>query len=145
MTCTPLCAQTVSELTQCLHAFVSHLDERRYAQLLQMFLPEGRWLRQGRWLEGREAIGAALQARPPAMRVRHLITNVLVQPGEGDDLRLEAYMTAYRQVGPQAAPALYRLNLVGCVYRRHEGVWRLAEQQLLPEFEFPEPAAQGSP
>lgn len=134
----PVAAQTVSELTQCLHAFFSHLDERRYDALVAMFLPQGRWLRQGRWLAGHAAIRAALDARPASMRVRHVISNVLVLPGEGADVRVEAYMTAFRQQGSEGFASLFRLNLVSNVLRQEQGEWKLVEQQLLPEFEFPE-------
>lgn len=129
-------------LTQRLHAFFSDLDERRYDEVVERFLPEGRWLRQGRWLEGRSAVRAALDARAASIKVRHVITNVVVRADEAEpvEAQVEAYMTAYRQL-EGAAPALFRLNLVTNVFRLHQGEWLLAEQQLLPEFEFPEPVA----
>jgi hypothetical protein len=33
------------------------------------------------------------------------------------------------------------MNMVANVFRRHEGAWRLAEQQLLPDLAFAAPAA----
>lgn len=134
-------AETVCELTQCLHAFFSHLDERRYDALVAMFLPQGRWLRQGRWFEGQAAIRATLQARPASMRVRHVISNVLVLPGEGGQLRVDAYMTAYRQLDPQAVPELFTLSRVSNIFLRQDGAWRLVEQQMEREFEFPQAGA----
>ena len=128
--------ELVSDLTQRLHGFFSHLDNRRYDAVLSLFLPQGRWLRQGRWLEGHAAIRAALDARPASMRVRHVISNIVVAQEASDEARVEAYMTAYRQLGDEA-PALFRLNLVTNVFRRERGAWMLAEQQLLPEFDFP--------
>ena len=127
--------ELVTELTQRLHAFIAHLDNRRYDDMANLFLPQGRWLRQGRWLEGREAILGALGARPASMKVRHVITNILVTAVAADEAHVEAYMTAYRQLGNEA-PALFRINLVSNVYRLVGGAWMLAEQQLLPEFEF---------
>jgi len=131
-------AEDVVQLTQRLNAFFNHLDERRYEELAAMFLPEGRWLRQGRWFEGRPAIVGALQARPATMRVRHIISNVLVTRRSEDEADVQAYMTAYRQLENQA-PSLFSFNLVGNVFHRHAGRWMLAEQQLVREFEFETP------
>ena len=125
----------VTELTQRLHGFFSHLDNRRYDDVLNLFLPQGRWLRQGRWLEGREAILVALEARPASMKVRHVISNLVVTPVTEGEAHVEAYMTAYRQLENEA-PTLFRFNLVTNVFRLDGGAWMLAEQQLLPEFEF---------
>ena len=125
----------VVQLTQRLHVFFSHLDERRYDALTAMFLPEGRWLRQGRWIEGRVAILQAMQARPASTRVRHIISNVLVTPKDADEMQVEAYITAYRQVEGQK-PHLFSINLVSNTFRRRTGEWMLAEQQLIRDFEF---------
>ena len=127
--------ELVAELTQRLHALCNHLDNRRYNDVLSLFLPQGRWLRQGRWLEGHVAIRAALDARPASMRVRHVISNIVVAQEISGEARVEAYMTAYRQLGDEA-PTLFRFNLVTNVFRQDRGAWMLAEQQLLPEFDF---------
>lgn len=128
-------AEDVTQLTQTLHRFFSHLDERRYEELAAMFLPEGRWLRQGRWLSGRSAILEAMTSRPATTRVRHLLSNILVTPRSDTEAEVQAYLTAYRQVEGQR-PSLFSINLVGNVFRRQGGRWLLAEQQLVREFEF---------
>lgn len=128
-------AEDVVQLTQRLNAFFSHLDERRYEELAAIFLPGGRWLRQGQWLEGRDAILAAMKARSATMRVRHVISNVIVTARSADEADVQAYMTAYRRLENQP-PALFSINLVGNVFRRQAGRWMLAEQQLVREFEF---------
>ena len=128
-------AQRVADLTQQLHLFFQMLDERRYDDLLEQFAPDGRWLRQGQWLTGRGEIATALAERPATMRVRHVITNIVVSPRAAGEFAVHAYMTAYRQRA-EGRPELFRLNLVSCVYRRGGDNWLLAEQQLLPEFDF---------
>lgn len=125
----------VTELTQRLNAFFSHLDNRRYADVLDLFLLQGRWLRQGHWLEGREAILAALDARPASMKVRHVISNIVVTAKAAGQAHVEACMTAYRQLDDEV-PGLFRINLVTNVFKLEAGAWMLAEQQLLPEFDF---------
>jgi hypothetical protein len=131
----PTTAEDVVQLTQRLHAFFGHLDECRFDELTAMFLPEGRWLRQGQWLAGREAILAAMRARPATVRVRHVISNVVVTRRSADEADVQAYMTAYRRLEGQA-PALFSINMVGNVFRRQAGGWMLAEQQLVRDFEF---------
>jgi hypothetical protein len=131
-------AEDVVQLTQRLHAFYSHLDERRYEELAAMFLPEGRWLRQGQWLEGRDAILAALRDRPATMRVRHIISNVVATRRSADEAEVQAYMTAYRRLEGQP-PALFSINLVSNVFNRQAGRWVLAQQQLVRDFEFETP------
>jgi len=131
-------AEDIVQLTQRLHAFFSHLDERRYEELAAMFLPEGRWLRQGRWIEGRDAILAAMKDRPASVRVRHVISNVVATRRSADEAEVQAYMTAYRRLEGQP-PALFSINTVGNVFRRQAGAWLLAEQQLVRDFEFGAP------
>lgn len=133
-------ALLLGELTQQLHAFFHHLDERRYAELVALFTPDGRWLRQGQWLDGRAAVRAALDARPAAQRARHVITNAYVASNNDGEACVEAYMTAYRHEGGIEGVARIagplRLNLVSTVFRRVDGDWLIAEQRLVPEFEF---------
>ncbi len=136
MTTTLVNASCAGELTQALHAFISHLDERRYDELLAAFAPQGRWLRQGRWLEGRDAILQALQARPAGMRVRHVMSNAWAWHGEGGVVHQEAYMTAFRQLEGEAVASLFRINRVTSVWRRRGEGWELLEQQLIPDLEF---------
>ncbi len=123
------------QLSQRLLALIAHLDNRRYEALAGMFTPQGRWLRQGRWLEGREAILGALESRPQNMRVRHVMSNILVTRYAQDEAKVDAYMTAYRQLEGQP-PELFSINLVDTIFRRVDGQWLVAEQQMVREFEF---------
>ena len=140
-------ALLLGELTQQLHAFFHHLDERRYAELVALFTPDARWLRQGQWLNGHAEVRKALDARPAAQRVRHVITNAYVAAqdvvGNTEEALVEAYMTAYRHEGGAGAIAgvariagPLRLNLVSTRFRRVDAEWLIAEQRLVPEFDF---------
>ena len=128
------------ELMQRLHRFFHHLDERRYAELVAMFAQDGRWLRQGQWLDGHAAVRGALDARPVTQRVRHIISNVDLTRVDGDRAVVEAYMTAYRHDGPtQGVPRIagpFRLNIVSTAFRRSADDWLIVEQRMTPEFEF---------
>ena len=133
-------ALVLVETTQRLHAFFHHLDERRYAEMVEMFTIDGRWLRQGRWSNGRAEVRAALEARPAGQRVRHVITNTHVSAEGSDEATVAAYMTAYRHDGPSEGvariPGPFRLNIVTTIFRRERGEWLIAEQRMVPEFDF---------
>jgi hypothetical protein len=136
----------LSELTQQLHRFFHQLDEGRYEAMLAQFTDDGRWLRQGKWLEGREQIGATLAARPAGVATRHVMSNGYITELSADRAVLEAYMTAYRYPAGRAATAdapriagPLRLNLVSTVFRRDAGHdWRIAEQRMTAEIAFAE-------
>jgi hypothetical protein len=130
--------QDLGHWSQCLHALISHLDARRYEALAQLFTPQGRWLRQGQWLQGREAIIHALQARPQGMRVFHTLSNILVIECSPEQAVVEAYMTAYRQVEGQR-PELFSLNTVSTTFVRESTSWQIAEQQMVRQMEFSAP------
>ncbi len=135
MICGTVPSDEAVQLSQRLLALIAHLDNRRYEALADMFTPQGRWLRQGRWLEGREAILCALESRPQNMRVRHVMSNILVARYEKNEAKVDAYMTAYRQLEGQP-PELFSINLVDTIFRRVDGQWLVAEQQMVREFEF---------
>lgn len=65
-------------------AFVKHLDERRYAQVLDLFTPDARLDRLGTVFEGRAAIAAFLDARSTQVETRHLCTNILIDVSSPD-------------------------------------------------------------
>ena len=69
------------------------------------------------------------------MQVRHVLTNILVTALTHDEARVDAYMTAYRQLKGQR-PELFSINTVDTVFRRVDGVWLIAEQKMVREFEF---------
>ncbi len=138
-------APVLGELTQQLHRFFHQLDERRYDAMLAQFTDDGRWLRQGAWLEGRDAIGAALQARPAGTETRHVMSNAYLAELSADRAVLEAYMTAYRYpavadgAAPPRVPGAYRLNLVRTEFRRDaDHDWRIAEQRMVAAIAFAE-------
>ncbi|WP_235838032.1 nuclear transport factor 2 family protein [Chitinasiproducens palmae] len=150
-------------LAQTLHRFFHCLDGFDYAGLLACCTDDFRWLRQGRWLDGPDAVRAALALRPRTQRVAHLISNTFVNEADAGsakardgapgatprlptEVATESYMTAYRadigsaDLGSSSAPARtvqpYRINRVRSRFRLHGDIWLLAEQQLSTEFEF---------
>ena len=81
---------------QTLIRFFRHLDDREYAALAQLMLPNGVWHRQGAELRGEDGIVAALSRRSPTMRIHHLLTNVFAVPDGDDAAEVTAYMLVIR-------------------------------------------------
>ncbi|MGQ2999701.1 nuclear transport factor 2 family protein [Variovorax sp.] len=146
----PDAARLLPELTQALHRFFHALDRRDYDAMLALFADDCRWLRQGRWLEGKPAVRAALEARAADVETRHVLTNAHVSAQDGTSAEVEAYMTAYRHPAaaqPDGAPPRIagplRFNLTTTVFRRDPGQgWRIAEQRMVTAFDFASASAE---
>jgi hypothetical protein len=135
MTLQTVPSDQVVHLSQRLFILIAHLDNRRYDEVTSLFTPTGRWLRQGRWFEGRQDILSALKSRPKDMRVRHVLINILVTGFSEAQARVDSYMTAYRQLEGQR-PELFSINMVDTIFHYFDGQWLIAEQQMVREFEF---------
>jgi ketosteroid isomerase-like protein len=143
---TATAAPLLAEFTQTLHRFFHALDTRRYDLMLDLFTEDCRWLRQGQWLEGKDAVRAALESRPADVDARHVLTNAYVSACEGGSAEVEAYMTAYRYPAaaqPGSAPPRIagplRFNLTTTVFQRDPGHdWRIAVQRMVAAFAFVE-------
>lgn len=135
MTLQPVSSEQVVQLSQRLLTLIAYLDNRRYEDVASLFTPTGRWLRQGRWFEGRQAILATLHSRPKDMLVRHVLSNILVTECNEGHARVDAYMTAYRQLEGKR-PELFSINTVDTIFQLLDGQWLIAEQQMVREFEF---------
>lgn len=135
-------ARVQPALLQLTNRFFYCLDEFRYRELVDSMVPEGTWHRQGKVLRGRDAVLAALEERPPTMRIRHVITNFLVTAATDDVAEAVAYMTAYRHDDgrdlpmPRTIAGPFRVLLVKTRFHRQQGRWLIAEQAATSEFEF---------
>ena len=139
---------TLNASTQLLHQLFYFLDEADYPQLVELFKPQGTWQRQGELLAGHAQILSALSKRPTTQRIRHVISNTFLSVSEPASATLTAYMTAYRfddgshQTGSVTISRPFRLSVVHAKLEAADGCWRVAELDLVPEFEF---AADSAP
>lgn len=149
--------QIASERFQCaqvLNRFFYYLDEFRYDDLVALMPEEGTWFRQGQLLKGRRQILDALNERSRTQRIRHIITNAVVdlaEPGKASGI---AYLTVFKfddgseLKRPPTIDAPFRMSLVQVRFAQIGGEWKIAEQQITPQFEFssrePVPAASAS-
>ncbi len=128
----------IVESTQTIHRLYKALDTRRDEDAADCFAADGVWMRQGAKLQGRAEILKALASRSPAMKVHHVVSNLVVDEEGGSRAASTFYLTLYRDNGgaaegtpaPLAGPAQIgpcKANLV-----RENGAWRLAYVELLP-------------
>ncbi len=135
-------ASTLSAGTQLIHQLFYFLDEAKYPELVALFTPQCTWKRQGELLTSHEQILQALSKRPATQRIRHVISNTFLSTSASTTATLTAYMTAYRfdngqqTVGSVTISRPFRLSVVHAKLEAVDGQWRVAELDLVPEFEF---------
>jgi len=72
-----------------------YLDERRYQDILSLFVEEGKWQRKEKWRVGRTDILASLNERPSTQIIRHVITNTHIEKQDERSATVIAYMLSY--------------------------------------------------
>lgn len=107
--------------------FYRYLDERDYAALLETLSEEVVWERQGKQLQGKDAVLAALQQRSPTMRIHHLLCNVVVTHADAAHCRLSAYMLVLRHEAGVALPGPAPLRGIESVRGTHVEFARLGQ------------------
>ena len=119
-----------------------YLDERRYQDILELFVPDGKWFRKEKWRQGRADILASLNERPATQIVRHVITNAHLDQLNADQAVVRAYMLSYTfddgamhqtpidLAGPNKLFVMEgNLSMVG-------SVWKLTSLSSCTEFSF---------
>jgi hypothetical protein len=117
------------DCTQLLYKFYGFLDEKRYEEMSQLFLPHGSWVRLGKELVGPDAILAAMGERGNWMTA-HVVTNARINVIDKNNVETVQYITLYRQEGydPSSGPApvVPPLGLLRHADQlvRHDGAWK---------------------
>ncbi|MBV9235381.1 MAG: nuclear transport factor 2 family protein [Xanthobacteraceae bacterium] len=130
------------DCAQVLTRFFNDFDQWRYADMADLFAPDGVWHRQGQALAGRAAILAALAERSTTQRVPHVVTNVQIEVIDADTAASLLYVTAYRhdsgakQADPPRIRAPYLLLVVPGRLRRTSDGWKIARMEMNRAFEF---------
>ena len=119
------------DAAQTLIRFFRHLDDREYAALAALMLPDGEWHRQGAVLRGGAELQAALARRSPTMRIHHLLTNVFAEPDGTGAAEVTAYMLVVRHEpgapldGPAPLSGIENIRTVRGRLRKAEAGWRI--------------------
>jgi hypothetical protein len=126
------CSQTVLRL-------FGAMDALRYDDVAAAFTPDGVWHRAGKALRGRAAIVAAMNERPSDRRVRHVITNVVVDVHDESTASGMCYVTAY--AGPLSDEAAVVNAPWLMLTATHDFVatpngWKIRESTIVRDFVF---------
>lgn len=119
--------------------FFAALDERRHADAAELFADDGVWERQGTELSGRDAIRAALDARPAGRATAHVVTNLRVDTEDGVRATARFLLVAYEHAAGQSSGPLAPSAIRACTDTlAYDGErWRIADKrsrrQLPPE------------
>jgi len=125
-------------------AFVRAFDDGRPDAMLAHFAPDGVWERADGIVVGHDGIAQMMERRSKALRVRHVITNLITTQHGADEASVTSYVTVYRhdEAVPASAPAPLRgPALVGeytDVLRRIDGRWRICRKQVQAWFKVME-------
>ncbi|MBU6502537.1 MAG: nuclear transport factor 2 family protein [Burkholderiales bacterium] len=123
--------------------FYDFYDRWDYKAMVALFSPDGLWHRAGKKLMGRDAIMAELRLRPANQKVRHVLSNFLVDVVDGRHALLSCYLTVYRHEGctPSEsevliqAPSLFLRVTAG--FEKTSDVWLISNQVMRRDFLFP--------
>jgi hypothetical protein len=87
------------QIERIVYSFFRYLDDQQYDDLVALFAPDGVWHRAGKALRGPQEIKEAMAQRPVGFTTRHLITNVVVDPVDDNEVVASYYMTVFVHEG----------------------------------------------
>lgn len=116
--------------------FFAALDQREHDQVAAMMADDGIWHRQGKALQGPNAVAQALAARDPARHTAHVITNLRAESLDPVRIRVRFYLTAYESRtdgAPEAtAPRLVSIRACEDELALTPAGWRFASKTSKP-------------
>jgi hypothetical protein len=130
------------DCAQLLVRFFNHFDQWRYAEMADLFAPDGVWNRQGRALQGKAAILSVLEARSRTQTVRHVVTNIQVDVRDSATAEFVLYVTAYMHdtgTRPDVPPKIaspYLVLVVPGLLVKLGADWKIQSMSMNREFEF---------
>ncbi|WP_213958764.1 MULTISPECIES: nuclear transport factor 2 family protein [unclassified Variovorax] len=114
--------------------FANHLDARRYAEVLDLFTPNGTLDRMGTVFTGRTAIESFLNGRPTGMVTRHLCTNIRVLFESADEATGQCYVLFFQGSAEPDGASLAKGPPSVVEYhdrfRRTASGWRIQERRI---------------
>ena len=129
------CAQTLTR-------FFNYFDQWRYDDMADLFAPDGVWHRQGKALQGTDAIVSVLNTRSRTQTVRHVITNIQVDVLDELTADFLLYVTAYihdsgtKAVTPPKIQMPSLLLVVPGQLVKWGDAWKISGMSMNREFEF---------
>lgn len=112
--------------------FYQALDEGRFDDVAASFAECGEWHRQDKTLVGPAEVKAAFDGRSPTLRVRHVVSNLIIDQQQ-DGARFNLYITLYSGQGETGSvPAITGPSMVlesgGKLVRKGES-WKVQSKK----------------
>ena len=125
---------------QVLTRFINHLDAREHDAVAALMAPDGVWHRPNGPLVGPAQVRAALAMRPEQHTIRHVISNIVVDPLSEDEAMAVTYLTVYRCEGTRVGAPMKLVGpyMVGESHNRLVRTavgWRIKEKRTERVFE----------
>lgn len=121
-------------------AFSYHLDHDEFEEMVQLFAPEGTFIRNGQTIVGQEAIRQTYAGRPPSTTM-HIVSNFHLIETDGKRARASVYNFV---VGlPEKSPTVLRFDPQEAIrmldfadeYVLTDKGWRFASRDARPVFQ----------
>jgi hypothetical protein len=122
--------------------FFYYLDEWRYDDMLRLMTKDAIWIRQGETLNGQTAVRLALEKRSAKQRIRHIITNLIVDQHDEKTAFATSYLTSYKHdeardiAGAAQISGPFRLLLIQTSFVESGGKWLISKQANVDQFHF---------
>jgi hypothetical protein len=123
--------------------FYQDLDNHEYGRLSEAFAADGVWLRQGKQLQGPQAVLAELEKRPPTMVTRHVISNQTVDIIDEHNMRSQYYITLYYSDTGEAPENPVKFSGPTCLFTYYDELqligtdWRIVRKWSRKDFSVP--------
>jgi len=122
------------------HRFYCSLDAGDYDTLVAQMSPDGVWERQGKTLEGRNAVRDALRQRGDGVTTTHLVQNLVVDRQDARTATASMYVVVLRHEGagphgePPVTPPIRTIQRVRDVFVLTDQGWRISHKSGHPIF-----------
>jgi hypothetical protein len=118
------------------------LDTNVYSEAAACFSADGVWHRQGKILQGKTQILAALEQRPAGRKTLHVVTNMIAKSSGINTADVSYYLLAYRYdlKSREEGPAPIVAPIVMGICQARIGFiskdWRVVELRTGPDYMF---------
>lgn len=93
-------AEGIGACTALFVSYARHVDFGDYDRFVELFTDDA-VLDLGFRLQGKDQIRKSMSKRDPALRSRHVMTNIAIDVIDSDHASGIAYLTLYRHIGPE--------------------------------------------
>jgi hypothetical protein len=130
--------ERISALVECeqlVHRFYQSLDAGEFTTLSQLFRDGGIWFRQGKKLEGPQAVLSAMDDRPAGRKTAHLVQNFVLDIESSERAVARYFTLVYRcdsedaNPGPAPIDRPLAISMNYDILIKDQQGWRLAEKK----------------